>query len=181
MGENDKGKNGLKKSRSLLLTGKFDEDMTKDVLSTILDYIGENVEPITLYINSYGGSLDAAFAIVDTIEYFKKKGIEFNTICIGKAMSAGSAILVAGTKGCRSITRNARVLIHQLSSGMSGTYAELENEVAELTRMQRRLETHYANNMGCNVTHVRKLMEKDSYMSPQEALQNGIVDKIERC
>lgn len=180
MSEDSKDKNGLKKSRSLLLTGKFDEDMTKDALNTILDYIGESVEPITIYINSYGGSLDETFAIVDLMEHFKVEGIVFNTICIGKAMSAGSAILLTGTKGCRSITKNARVLIHQLSCGVFGTHAEIKNEVEELNRLQSQLERHCAKNMTCNVVHVRKLMEKNSYLTPVQALKNGIVDKIER-
>jgi len=179
MSDNDNG-NGLKKSRSILLTGVCDEGMVEKTLCTILSYTGDSVEPITIYINTFGGSLYDVFAIVDTMEDFKTQGIEFHTICIGKAMSAGSAILVAGTKGYRFITKNSTVLVHQLSGGTYGTHAELQNALEELTRLQRQLEAHYARHMRCSVVHVRKLMKKDSYMSPREALQNGIIDRIGR-
>jgi ATP-dependent Clp protease protease subunit len=132
---------------------------------------------ISIYINSPGGSVYAGLAIYDTMQFVKPN---ISTICVGIAMSMGALLLAGGTKGKRMALPNAKILIHQVSGGFQGQGTDIEIQAREVLDLKRRLEEIIANHTGQPNEKVSKDMERDYFMSPEEAQQYGIIDNVIR-
>jgi ATP-dependent Clp protease protease subunit len=130
---------------------------------------------IFLYINSPGGSVYAGLAIYDTIQFIKP---DVQTICVGVAMSMGSLLLAGGAAGKRMALPNSRILIHQVSGGFEGQGTDIEIQAREVIGLKRRLEEIYAKHTGKSVDEVSSDMERDFFLSPQEAEAYGIIDTV---
>ncbi|MHA1675808.1 MAG: ClpP family protease, partial [Candidatus Njordarchaeales archaeon] len=162
--------------RRIVISGTIREDSAAQFLEqvTALECIDMN-KPISIYVDTYGGNLDAAMCMYDTI---KACCCPVVTIGIGKVMSAGVLLLAAGDKGNRFITENTRVMVHEISSGTFGAISEMENSVLETRRMQDLYIELLAKDSNTNKTKILKDMEKETYMSAQETVNYGIADKL---
>ena len=132
-------------------------------------------KPISLYINSPGGSVTAGMAIYDTMQYVK---CDVSTICIGLAASMGAFLLAAGTKGKRYITPNARVLLHQPHGGFGGTASDIQTQAQLILDMKRRLAEITAAQTGKSVEQINADGDRDRWFTAEEALAYGFVDHI---
>ena len=130
---------------------------------------------ISLYINSPGGSVTAGMAIYDTMKYIK---CDVSTICIGMAASMGAFLLAGGTKGKRMALPNAEIMIHQPSGGAKGQATEIKIVAENILKIKKKLNRMLAENTGKPIEQVEIDTERDNYMSAEEALDYGIVDKI---
>ena len=130
---------------------------------------------IQIYINSPGGSVTAGLAIYDTMQFVKN---DIVTYCIGQCASMGAHLLAAGTKGKRFALPNARIMIHQPSGGAQGQATEIEITFKEIQRLKESLSASFAKHTGQTLKKVMKDMDRDYFMSAEEALQYGIVDKV---
>ena len=130
---------------------------------------------IYLYINSPGGSVYSGLAIYDTMQFIKP---DVQTICVGIAMSMGSLLLAAGAKGKRMALPNSRILIHQVSGGFQGQGTDIEIQAREVIGLKRRLEEIYSVHTGKAIEDVSRDMERDFFLSPQEAKEYGIIDTV---
>ena len=128
-----------------------------------------------MYINSPGGVVTAGLAIYDTMQYISSP---VATACIGMAASMGSLLLAGGEKGMRFATPNARIMMHQPYGGFRGTTADIERHGEDLVKMKRRLYDIYERHTGQDPAVVEKTLDRDSYMSAQEAADFGIIDKV---
>ena len=136
----------------------------------------ENPEKdIMLYINSPGGVITAGMAIYDTMQLIKA---DVQTICIGEAASMGAFLLCSGTKGKRMALPSARIMIHQPLGGAQGQATDIELEAKEILRMKKMLTTIIAENSGQKVEKVVEDCERDHYLSAQEAMEYGLIDKV---
>jgi len=132
---------------------------------------------ISIYINSPGGSVYAGLAIYDTMQFVKPN---ISTICVGIAMSMGALLLAGGAKGKRMALPNAKILIHQVSGGFQGQGTDIEIQAREVLDLKRRLEEIIAHHTGQPNEKVSKDMERDYFMSPEEAETYGIIDNVMR-
>jgi ATP-dependent Clp protease, protease subunit len=130
---------------------------------------------ISLYINSPGGSAYAGMAIYDTMQYIKP---DVSTVCIGMAMSAGAMILCGGASGKRYALPNSKVMIHQGSGGFSGSPADIQIAAREILEMTERMATIIARHTGQSHEQVMRDIDRDRFMSPEDAVEYGLVDKI---
>ncbi len=130
---------------------------------------------ISLYINSPGGSVYAGLAIYDTMQFIKP---DVSTICVGSAMSMGALLLAGGTKGKRFALPNARVLIHQVSSGFEGQATDIEIHAREVLGLRKRLDEIISEHSGQSVERVRRDTERDYFMSALDAKEYGIIDDV---
>src|SRR6266849_10640690 len=128
-----------------------------------------------MYVNSPGGSVYAGLSIYDTMQYVKP---DVSTICVGIAMSMGALILAGGAKGKRMALPNSKILIHQVSGGFQGQGTDIEIQARETIALKRRLEEIIANHTGKDVDEISKDMERDYYMTYEEAREYGIVDNV---
>lgn len=163
--------------RVVFLGAQVDDVSANDVMSQLL--VLEALDPdsdITMYINSPGGSMTALSAIVDTMEYI---GPDVATVCLGQAASAAAVILAAGAPGKRAALPNARVMIHQpATEGTRGQASDIEIQAAEIFRMRAWLENSLAGYTGQAIDVVRQDVERDKFLTGQQALDYGIVDMI---
>jgi ATP-dependent Clp protease, protease subunit len=130
---------------------------------------------ISLYINSPGGSVYAGLAIYDTMQFIKP---DVQTICVGIAMSMGALLLAGGAKGKRMALPNAKILIHQVSSGFQGQATDIEIHAREVIDLRRRLDEIIADHSGQEIDKVRQDTERDYFMSSDEATSYGIIDRV---
>ena len=130
---------------------------------------------ISIYINSPGGSIYSGLAIYDTMRFVKP---DIQTMCVGVAMSMGSLLLAAGTKGKRAALPNSRILIHQPSAGFEGQSTDIEIHAREILNMRKQIDAIYAEAVGKPAEEVRKDMERDRFFTAEQALEYGLVDKI---
>lgn len=166
----------LLKERVIFLTGEIYDEMAALICAQLLFLESEDSKKdISMYINSPGGVVTAALSILDTMRYVK---CDVSTLCIGQACSAGSLLLCSGEKGKRFILPNARVMIHQPSGGAQGQATDIEIHAREILNIRERLNKIYADNTGKNVTEINKAMERDRFMSAEDALDFGLVDQI---
>ncbi|MDR2666840.1 MAG: ATP-dependent Clp protease proteolytic subunit [Holosporales bacterium] len=166
----------LLKERIVFLTGQIYDEMAALVCAQILFLESEDCKKdVNLYINSPGGVVTAALAILDTMRYVK---CDVSTLCIGQACSAGSLLLSSGAKGKRCILPNARVLIHQPSGGAQGQATDIEIHAKEILNMREKLNIIYSENTGQPIEVINSSMERDNFMSAKEAMKFGLVDKI---
>lgn len=167
----------LLKDRIVYITGEFDSALADAVVAQLL-YLEsvDNTKDINFYINSPGGDLDAAYSIFDCMNYVKP---DICTIAYGRAMSAGSFILAAGTKGKRFALPNANIMIHEFSSGSRGKFNDLELQHKQHVITYNKLIKYYAEFTGKDEEILREDMKKDFFMSSEEALTYGLIDKIQ--
>ncbi|MCX7028973.1 MAG: ATP-dependent Clp endopeptidase proteolytic subunit ClpP [Spirochaetes bacterium] len=166
----------LLKDRIVFVDGEI-YDVTADLVVAQLLFL-ESQDPekdIHLYINSPGGSVTAGLAIYDTIQYLKPA---VQTICLGQAASMGALLLACGTHGKRAALPSARILIHQPWGGVSGQAVDIGIQARELVRIKRLIVQYFAEHAGKSPENVERDLERDFYMSAEEALQYGIIDKI---
>lgn len=167
----------LLKDRVIFITGGFDMDMSNSIVGQLLFLESQDSNAdIYMYINSPGGRIDAMYAIYDTMQYIKP---EITTVGFGEVCSAGSFILAAGTKGKRYCLPNTNVMIHELSSGTSGKFNEIQNHFEHTKKLYDKMAKHYSMMTGQRLTKIKKDMEKDFYMSSEEAKEYGLIDEVQ--
>jgi ATP-dependent Clp protease protease subunit len=166
----------LLKDRIVFVDGEI-YDVTADLVVAQLLFL-ESQDPekdIHLYINSPGGSVTAGLAIYDTIQYLKPA---VQTICLGQAASMGALLLACGTRGRRAALPSSRILIHQPWGGVSGQAVDIGIQARELVRIKKLIIQYFAEHAGKPPAEVERDLERDFYMSAEEALQYGIIDRI---
>ncbi|GMO39050.1 MAG: ATP-dependent Clp endopeptidase proteolytic subunit ClpP [Termitinemataceae bacterium] len=168
----------LLKDRIVFLDGEIN-DLTADlVVAQLLFLDGQDTEKdISLYINSPGGAVTAGLAIYDTMQYVKS---DVQTICVGQAASMAALILTAGSAGKRMALPSSRVLIHQPWGGAQGQASDIGIQAKEILRLKKLTIDFFAHHSGKTTEQIAKDMERDFYMSADEAVSYGIVDKILR-
>jgi ATP-dependent Clp protease, protease subunit len=166
----------LLKERIVFLTGDVHDGVASLVCAQFLYLESENPKKdISFYINSPGGVVTAGLAIYDTMRYITP---DVSTVCFGMAASMGSLLLAAGAKGKRYALPNARVMIHQPSGGARGQATDIEIQAQEILSLRRRLNDIYVEHTGQALEAVEAAVERDNYMSPQDALDFGLIDEI---
>ena len=150
--------------------------MASLIVAQLLFLESENPEKdIYMYINSPGGVVTSGLSIYDTMQYIKCK---VATLCMGQACSMGSLLLTAGEPGMRYSLPNSRIMIHQPSGGFKGQATDIEIHAKEILDLKKRLNNMYVKHTGKTLSAVEKAMERDNFMSPEEALKFGLIDKI---
>lgn len=166
----------LLKDRIIFVDGVVEDSMSDLIVAQLLFL--ESVDSkadINMYINSPGGSVTAGMAIYDTMNYIQP---DVRTICIGQAASMGAMLLSNGAKGKRFSLPSSRIMIHQVSGGAEGTTADVRIQAREMERLNDILTQYMANNVGKKFEETKIAMDRDNFMSPQEALEFGIIDKV---
>ncbi|MCB1885578.1 MAG: ATP-dependent Clp endopeptidase proteolytic subunit ClpP [Geminicoccaceae bacterium] len=164
------------KQRIVFLTGMVEDHMASLIVAQLLFLEAENPDKdISLYINSPGGVVTAGLSIYDTMQYIR---CDVATLCVGQAASMGSLLLAAGAAGKRSALPNARVMVHQPSGGFQGQASDIEIHAREILAMKRRLNDIYVHHTGQSLEDIERKMERDSFLSPEEAKHFGIVDQV---
>ena len=166
----------LLKERIIFLTGAVFDQVSSLLCAQLLFLESENPnKDISFYINSPGGVVSAGLAIYDTMQYIRSP---VSTVCVGQAAPMGSLLLAAGAKGKRYALPNARVMVHQPSGGAQGQATDIEIQAREILTLRKRLNEIYVHHTGQPIEAIESKLERDSYMSAQEALEFGIVDEV---
>ena len=166
----------LLKDRIIFLGGPIDDDSANIVIAQLLFLQSEDAKKdISMYINSPGGSVTAALAILDTMNFIKA---DVSTVCVGLAASAGALLLSAGKKGKRFALTNSEIMIHQPSGGAEGRAADIEITAKQILRIRENLNKILAANTGQPLSKIQKDVDRDFFMNAEEAKKYGIVDKI---
>lgn len=166
----------LLKERVIMLSGPVEDGMAALITSQLLYLESENPKrEIQMYINSPGGVVTSGLAIYDTMQYIRSP---VSTVCMGMAASAGSLILTAGAAGQRVALPNARVMVHQPSGGFRGQASDIELHAADIRYTKKRLNEIYVHHTGRTYEEVEKTLDRDHFMSAEEAKNWGIVDHV---
>jgi len=166
----------LLRDRIVFLGTEVDDDVANSISAQLLFLEGEDAErEISLYVNSPGGSAHAGMAIYDTMQYVRP---DVRTVCLGMGMSAAAMILCGGAPGKRFALPNAKVMIHQGSVGFRGTPIDIEIHAQEALRTTRRLAEIIAHHSGNDVEQVMQDIDRDRFMTPEEAIEYGLIDGI---
>ncbi len=166
----------LSMERIIFLSGEVTDGMANAIIARLLYFDSEDqTKDIYIYINSPGGSVSAGLAIFDTMQHIKA---DVTTICVGLAASMGSFLLMAGAKGKRYALPNARIMIHQPSGGTRGQASDIEIEAREIIRIRQKLNEEYAKRTGQPLEKIERDMNRDYYMSSQESLAYGLIDRV---
>ena len=166
----------LLRERIIFLGTQIDDMVANLVVAQLLLLDSENPEKdIMLYINSPGGSVTAGLAIYDTMQHIRA---DVSTICLGQAASMGAFLLSSGTKGKRMALPHSRVLIHQPLGGAQGQATDIEIQAAEIIRIKKSLNEILAKNTGQSIKKIEKDTDRDYIMTPEEALEYGMIDKV---
>lgn len=166
----------LLKERIVFVNGQIEDGMASLVVAQLLFLESENPDKdIYMYINSPGGVVTAGMAIYDTMQCIRPDVV---TLCLGQACSMGSFLLCAGAKGKRLSLPNSRVLIHQPLGGYQGQATDIEIHAREIITLKGRLNDLYVKHTGQKLSVIEKSVERDNFMSPQEALKFGLIDEI---
>jgi ATP-dependent Clp protease, protease subunit len=166
----------LLKERVVFLVGPVNEGTANLIVAQLLFLESENPDKdINFYINSPGGSVSAGLAIYDTMQFIKSP---VSTTCMGLAASMGAFLLAAGANGKRYCLPNSRVMIHQPSGGFSGQASDIEIQAKEILYLRRRLNEMMAKHTGQPIDIIEKDTDRDNFMSAEEALKYGIIDKV---
>tara|TARA_Y100001935_G_C17149574_1_gene429744 strand:- start:47 stop:673 length:627 start_codon:yes stop_codon:yes gene_type:complete len=168
----------LLKERIIFLVGPVEDHMANLVVAQMLFLESENPDKdINFYINSPGGSVTAGMSIYDTMQFIKP---DISTLCVGQAASMGAFLLAAGTKGKRFALPNSRMMLHQPSGGSRGVAADIEIQAQEILLMREQLNNLIAEHTGKSPEVVAKDTDRDFWMSPESALEYGLIDKIQK-
>ena len=168
----------LLKERIIFLVGQVEDHMANLIIAQMLFLESENPDKdINFYINSPGGSVTAGMSIYDTMQFIKP---DISTLCVGQAASMGAFLLAAGTKGKRFALPNSRMMLHQPSGGSRGVAADIEIQAQEILLMREQLNNLIAEHTGKSPDVVAKDTDRDFWMSPDSALEYGLIDKIQK-
>ncbi len=166
----------LLKERIIFLTGQVYDQVSALICAQLLFLESENPnKDISFYINSPGGVVSSGLAIYDTMQYIRSP---VSTVCIGQAASMGSLLLAAGQAGKRFALPNARIMVHQPSGGAQGQATDIEIQAREILDLRKRLNQIYVDHTGQPLDAIERKLERDSYMSAQEAKDFGLVDEV---
>ena len=166
----------LLKERIIFLIGGVNDAVSSLICAQLLYLESENpTKDIAFYINSPGGIVTSGLAIYDTMQYIRP---DVSTVCIGQAASMGSLLLAAGAPGKRFSLPNSRVMVHQPSGGAQGQAADIEIQAKEILSLRARLNDIYVAHTGHTLDVIEEAMERDRYMSPEEAKSFGIIDEV---
>jgi ATP-dependent Clp protease protease subunit len=166
----------LLKERIIFLGTPIDDQIANLVVAELLHLESEEPDKdISIYINSPGGAVYAGLTIYDAMQFVKP---DIQTTCVGVAASIGALLLAGGTRGKRAALPNAKILIHQLSAGFEGQATDIEIQAREIISVKRRLEEILAEHTGQPIQRVSKDMERDYFMTPDEAREYGIIDQV---
>ena len=166
----------LLNERIIFLGTPIDDQIANLIIAQLIHLESEDPDKdISLYINSPGGSVYAGLAVYDTMQYVKP---DVQTVCVGIAMSMGAVLLAGGTQGKRMALPNSKILIHQVSSGFQGQATDIEIQAREVINIKRRLEEITAMHTGQPLDKVSKDMERDYFMTADEAKEYGIIDTV---
>ena len=166
----------LLNERIIFLGTPVDDQIANLIIAQLLHLESEDPDKdVYIYVNSPGGSVYAGLAIYDTMQYIKP---DVQTICVGIAMSMGALLLAGGTKGKRLALPNAKILIHQVSSGFQGQATDIEIQARETINMKRKMEEIISHHSDQPLEKVSKDMERDYFMTAQEAQDYGIIDTV---
>jgi len=166
----------LLKERIIFLTGPVNDSVASLITAQLLFLESENPKKeISFYINSPGGLVTSGLGIYDTIQYIKPP---VSTLCIGQASSMGSFLLAAGEKGKRFSLPNSRIMVHQPSAGYQGQATDIEIHAKEILSLKDRLNKIYAKHTKKNETEIKKALERDNFMTPNEAKDFGLIDQV---
>ena len=166
----------LLRERIIFLGEEIDDELANSIVAQLLLLDAENPEKdIMMYINSPGGVITAGMAIYDTMKHVRA---DVCTICLGEAASMGAFLLSGGTKGKRMALPSARIMIHQPLGGAQGQATDIEIEAKEILRMKKELNTLLSEHTGQPIEKIYADTERDNYMSAQEAVEYGLIDKV---
>lgn len=166
----------LLKDRIIFIGTEINDQVANSVIAQLIFLKAEDPKKdISIYINSPGGVISAGLAIYDTMLFL---GVDINTYCIGQAASFGTLLLCAGTKGKRFALPNSRIMMHQPHGGITGTSADIHIQAQEILFLKTRLAEIIAHHTGQSVEQVSLDSDRDNFMSPEEALEYGLIDKI---
>ena len=166
----------LLKERIIFINGPIDDNVSSVICAQLLFLESENPkQDISIYINSPGGIVTSGLAIYDTMEYIRP---ECSTVCMGQAASMGSLLLMAGAAGKRYCLPNARIMTHQPSGGFQGQATDIEIHAKEIINLRARLNGIYEKHTGQTAKQIEKIMERDTFMSPEEAKNLGLIDEV---
>mgnify|MGYP000901258985 FL=1 len=166
----------LLKERVIFLTGPVEDIGANLVVAQMLFLEAENPDKdISLYINSPGGSVTAGLSIYDTMQFIKP---DVSTLCVGQAASMGAVLLTGGAKGKRYALPNSRVLIHQVMGGFQGQASDVEIHAQEILYIKEKLNTILSTHSGQNIDKIAKDSDRDNFMSPEQAVEYGLIDSV---
>ena len=166
----------LLKERIIFLNGPVHDGMSSLVVAQLLHLEAENpTKDISMYINSPGGVVTSGLSIYDTMQYIKPN---VSTLCVGQAASMGSLLLSAGATGMRFALPNSRIMLHQPSGGFSGQASDIEIHAKEILEIKERLNKIYEKHTKQKVEVIRKALERDYFMTANEAKKFGVIDEI---
>ena len=166
----------LLKERIIFLVGAINDNVASLVTAQLLFLESENPKKeIFLYINSPGGLVTAGLGIYDTMQYINSP---VSTLCIGQASSMGSFLLAAGEKGKRYSLPNSRIMVHQPSAGFQGQVTDIEIHANEVLSLKKRLNEIYSKHTGKNVDQIKDALERDNFMTAEEAKKLGLLDSV---
>ena len=166
----------LLKERIVFVVGPINDAVASLVTAQLLFLESEDPKKeISLYINSPGGLVTAGLGIYDTMQYIKP---EISTLCIGQAASMGSFLLAAGAKGKRFSLPNSRIMVHQPSAGFQGQATDIEIHANEVLSLKKRLNEIYSKHTGKSVDEIKSALERDNFMTPDNAKSFGLIDKV---
>ena len=166
----------LLKERIVFLVGPINDSVATLVTAQLLFLESENPKKeIYFYINSPGGLVNAGLGVYDTMQYIRSP---VSTLCIGQASSMGSFLLAAGEKGKRFSLPNSRIMVHQPSAGFQGQATDIEIHANEIMSLKKRLNEIYSKHTGRTVEEIKNALERDKFMTPQEAKEFGLIDKV---
>ncbi len=167
----------LLKERIIFLTGQIFDEMASLICAQLLFLESEDPDKdIYMYINSPGGVVTAGLSILDTMNYIR---CDVATVCLGQACSAGSLLLTAGTKGKRYALTNSRIMIHQPHGGAQGQATDIEIQAREILNLRARLNKIYSDCTGQPLETINEVMERDRFMSAEEAVAYGLIDHVQ--
>ena len=166
----------LLKERIIFVTGPIEDYVSSLICAQLLFLESENPnKEIAFYINSPGGIVTSGLAIYDTMQYIHPP---VSTVCIGQAASMGSLLLAAGAEGQRYALPNARIMVHQPSGGAQGQATDIEIQAKEILSLRKRLNEIYVEHTGQKIDIIEQALERDRYMTPEDAKDFGIVDEV---
>jgi len=166
----------LLKERIVFLVGSINDSVATLVTAQLLYLESENPQKeIYFYINCPGGLVNAGLGVYDTMQYIKSP---VSTLCIGQASSMGSFLLTAGESGKRFSLPNSRIMVHQPSAGFQGQATDIEIHANEIMSLKKRLNEIYSKHTGRTIEEIRNALERDKFMTPQEAKEFGLIDKV---
>lgn len=166
----------LLKERIIFVNGPVEDGMSMLVCAQLLFLEAENPKKeINMYINSPGGVVTSGMAIYDTMQFIRPA---VSTLCMGQAASMGSLLLTAGATGQRYALPNARIMVHQPSGGFQGQASDIERHAQDIIKMKRRLNEIYVKHTGRDYETIERTLDRDHFMTAQEALEFGLIDKV---